>query len=749
MQSVSLSAFQKVASSGGLDRALIFNRSAAGRAAVTFGTKSLVKANGGAVACNREVLKLFREALSQRYGVFGEHAFDMALGVNLSEGKALKVRDIRNVLETLDHNRRSAARTKMIESRFLAEVDRQVESHPLTVKYGLGAEVKARILARFENPAFEGERRGLIGLPSQAGIETLVSCMIFGHVSDIRAERGGILPEAVRNEEARNAPGGDDIVGLRNLEKRFSGNETSVEDRIRSGGLSSGMRVDSHGEKLVLERLKTNGVEPGFIARRDWTEEQTREMMTEGTFLDSAARTVLAKLRVTWPANDPAALEQLKIRHFTEIRDEIIAMRNGFKDIEGSSIRKLSDRYIVKLDYNESDRSMTVLSRGSSGVLHLPKRIKTDKGAMFHRFRVTTADKASCGAVREALANDLTRALGIPGQELEIVRGEYSDGHPKLMLQAKFAEGYKDFDGNFLVDGRVQMPDGGQAEDLGKYKAAFLLLADRDAVGSHGQNKGLVNGRFFAIDPGHSLEGDGSYLQVNDDFTFVDKKLLDVNKGKRFCNFSVFDDSNRSEKLRGWMNVRAQRDMLTAVFSRYLAAFAVRPGDGDAEIKLKLDIHREILSMRIEFEESYRKLDAVFAPQVGLHRAVVDHFGKDRGVSVANRVIDAVENFERATSPVRKTSSNGKVRLRHLEVIPEKRTKWSATFEAGVARFSTAARLTDAQLAKLREFLGPADFFVAAAPHGGVQIEVPAERMEDFLAVFTEANVSRFFHPGL
>lgn len=749
MQSVNLSAFREIAATGGLDRELIFNRSGEGQGVVTFGTKPLVKANGGAVACNREVLKLFREALSQRYGVFGEHAFDMALGANLSEGRALKVRDIRNVLATLDHNRQSASRTKMIESRFLGEVDRQVESHPLTVKYGFGEEVKARILARFESPAFAGERQGLSGLPSQAALETWVSCLIEGHLADIRAEHGGTLPEVVRDGAVRDAPEGDDIAGLRNLETRFSRNETSVEDRVGSGRLSSGMRVDSRGEKLVLERLKTRGVEPGFIVRRDWTEEQTREMMTEGTFLDSAARTVLAKLGKTWPSEDPAALERLKIRHFAEIRDEIVAMRKEFKDIEGSSIRKLSDRYIVKLDYNESDRRMTVSSRGSSGVLHLPKRVKTDKGALFHTFRVTTADKASCGAVREALANDLTRAMGIPGQELEIVRGEYSDGHPKLMLKAKFAEGYRDFDGNFLVDGRVRMPDGGQAEDLGKYKAAFLLLADRDAVGSHGQNKGLVNGRFFAIDPGHSLEGEGANLQVNDDFTFVDRKIIDVNKSKRFCNFSVFDDSNRSEKLRGWLGIRAQRDRLTAVFTRYLAAFAFNPNDGDAEVSLKSAIRQEILSMREEFEANYRKLESVFAPQVELHQAVAAYFGPGRGVSVANRVIDAVENFERATSPVRKTSTNGKVRLQHLEVVPGKRKKWSAAFNDGSARFATTALLTDAQLAKLREFLGSFGFRVVTTAHGGVQIDVPAESLESFLAVFTEDNVSRFFHPGL
>ena len=53
-----------------------------------------------------------------------------------------------------------------------------------------------------------------------------------------------------------------------------------------------------------------------------------------------------------------------------------------------------------------------------------------------------SADTISAGAVTEALANDLTRIAGVPSQELEIVRGQYSDGHPKIMLAAKFKDGY-------------------------------------------------------------------------------------------------------------------------------------------------------------------------------------------------------------------------------------------------------------------------------------------------------------------
>lgn len=64
------------------------------------------------------------------------------------------------------------------------------------------------------------------------------------------------------------------------------------------------------------------------------------------------------------------------------------------------------------------------------------------------------------------------------------------------------------------------------------------------AVGKYGQNKGFVPGkdgggaRFFAIDPGHSLEGESKNLRISDDLSFKDtsfKRHID----KRFANFSA------------------------------------------------------------------------------------------------------------------------------------------------------------------------------------------------------------------
>ena len=125
------------------------------------------------------------------------------------------------------------------------------------------------------------------------------------------------------------------------------------------------------------------------------------------------------------------------------------------------------------------------------------------------------------------------------------------------MLEAKFAEGYHDFEDGFIEDGRTV----GNVEALGRFKAIFLALADRDAIGSHGQTKGVINGKFFAIDPGHSLEGSGAKLAIQDNLSFVDTDFRSRHKvidhfTKRFRNYTVFDDDTRFAKMQGVLTLR-------------------------------------------------------------------------------------------------------------------------------------------------------------------------------------------------
>lgn len=700
------------------------------------GSASLKQTLGRDLKANQRTMAAFRNCLSNEYGVFGEHAFDAVLGARADVGKTLRAKDIASVMRVLNPTDTGAVRQAMIASRFANEASRQAETNPRAVAANVTEALKERLQACFENDVFFA--RAVRGCENQAELSRLIEGKINA-ILDMNELPGARRTLAVDAPPAPAPAAGHPQVptGLQALDgDTFGGAETSVEDRVRAGAFGAGMRVNESGVKYVFEKLKTSGVEPGFIVRKDWTAADTQTMMTDGTDLDQVAREVLEQ-RLGRPLTAQDDVRALKAQHFVAIRDAAMA--------GAGNVRRLTERHIVKLDYNENDRRVR---HGAAHIGHfrLPVRnaIKGGafKGAFFRAFRLTTANEASAGAVAEALANDLTRAMGVPTQELSLVKGRYSDGHEKLMLVSKFAHGYKDFDGNFLQDGRlVPGRDAAgnvvQPEDIGRYKAMFLLLADRDAVGSHGQNKGLVNGQFFAIDPGHSLEGNGAALEIHDDFSFKDTQGGVFEK--RFLNFSVFDDSNRSEKLKGMVAIRDAfvRGDFDNIFNEYEARF---PADEGGDPALGSAIRSRLGEMRAEFNGQYDRMMGVFGEQIDVY----DHFvaltpGDD---ATACRVIDAVENLERLTSPTVATSKHGEVQLRHLEVTPETRVPWKVRVAPDGAVVYSCDRLPEGRKPLLENMLQGAGVTEVEADAGGAfTFTVPQANLPAFLGAFTEDAV--------
>ena len=701
------------------------------------GSASFKQTLGWDLKANQRTMAAFRSCLSERYGVFGEHAFDAVLGARADVGKTLRAKDIASVMRALSPTDTGTVRQTMIAARFANEASRQAETNPRAVAANVTGALKERLQACFEGDFFFA--RAVRGCENQAELSRLIEGKINA-ILDMNELPGARRTLAVDAAPAP-APAADHPqvpTGLQALDgDTFGGAETSVEDRVRAGAFGAGMRVNESGVKYVFEKLKTSGVEPGFIVRKDWTAADTQTMMTDGTDLDQVAREVLEQ-RLGRPLTAQDDVRALKAQHFVAIRDAAMA--------GAGNVRRLTERHIVKLDYNENDRRVR---HGAAHIGHfrLPVRnaIKGGafKGAFFRAFRLTTANEASAGAVAEALANDLTRAMGVPTQELSLVKGRYSDGHEKLMLVSKFAHGYRDFDGNFLRDGRLvgrQDAHGNvieQPEDIGRYKAMFLLLADRDAVGSHGQNKGIVNGHFFAIDPGHSLEGNGAALEIHDDFSFKDTQGGVFEK--RFLNFSVFDDSNRSEKLKGMVAIRDAfvRGDFDNIFNEYEARF---PADEGGDPALGSAIRSRLGEMRAEFNEQYDRMMGVFGGQL----AVYDHFlaltpGDD---ATACGVIDAVENLERLTSPTVATSKHGEVQLRHLEVTPETRVPWKVRVAPDGAVVYSCDRLPEGRKPLLENMLQLAGVTDVAADAGGsFSFTVPQANLPAFFGAFTEDAV--------
>ena len=782
---------------------------------------------------NDATMAAFKSALEKEYGVFGTHAFDSILGSRAQMHKSLRASDVKATLSAL---------ATVKKNRFIGEISRQLDTNPKFRELSDG--MRKLVRSTISDSPIDDSLKDCV---SDADLAKRAVTRIDRAIDAAKdfIERKKVADRNYNVDQETHALGGrhetehaakdNEPTGLRRLKTAFGKHETSVEDLIKKGLLGAGVRVNRSGTNpVILDRLKTNGVEPGFIYRNDWSQDDTRGFMADVDSAESSAaldalkaknpefaaacegKTVreqvllagrahpaamaaasellieeaaklvrggsdavpnapdavksLAKALKNYFPNpndmarlsqisdgkcDKALLDEAKKNLFVDIRDAVMSMRP--KNADGTAnvlydrspvFKHFTDRAIVKLDYSEGSK----FSSGDSahaGTFMRPERVALGRkmGQLYRFTSRQSADTISAGAVTEALANDLTRIAGVPSQELEIVRGEYSDGHPKIMLAAKFKDGYRDMEAGMLKDGRVVKPAGTdpglQMESLGKYKAFFLVTADRDGIGKRGQNKGFVGGQFFAIDPGHSLEGNGKYLKVSDDLSFKD--TFGHSTKPRFNNFSVFDDDTFFSKLSGVASLRdlAKAGAFKKVFDEYRAAFDPNEKDiSDAEKALRTKIAGDIDKKEAEFNESLKKvLDASVN-----HLDLYDDLD-DQPPAVRQGAVETVANLEKLTSPTTWVSKNGKVALTHLEVVPETRTPWRAALTGDKILYRTDKPISSATSQLLTSIAKNCGASFDTDELGVSRLVVPLDRAEKVFAAFSEENVQQLTHP--
>jgi hypothetical protein len=770
---------------------------------------------------NDATMAAFKEALEKEYGVFGTHAFDTVVGARNQLHLSLRACDVEATLSKLD---------SVKVTRFIGELSRQLDTNP---KFRtLSPEVRQKIRSAIADEPLKNAD------PKQCKSQAEIARLAVNRLdAAIRECRTGDVAEEIGldgRKQLESAAAGREPTGLRNLKDVFREKDTSIEDRIKKGQIGSGMRVNrSNTNPVLLDKLKTNGVEPGFIFRNDWSKDDTHGFMAD--IHSEASRRALEDLKAKNPGlrtacegmtlreqimlagrahpagmaavsefvleravelalrpnkNHPfqelaqalknqfseqdlqrllgavseprnkGLLKEAKLYLFTEIRDAVMSVGPGGNTADfyemSPVFKHFSDRAIVKLDYNEGDK-LGGGEAASAGKFRRPERILATRGAIvgpIYRFTSRqSADKISAGAVTEALANDLTRIAGVPAQELEIVRGKYSDGHPKIMLAAKFAVGYRDMEDGMLKDGRAVPPPRGksknappppQPEPLGKYKAFFLLTADRDGVGKRGQNKGFVNGKFFAIDPGHSLEGNGKYLKISDDLSFKDTYGKSLKP--RFDNFSVFDDDTFFSKMEGVVNLRKLADAgeFKKLFDDYRAAFDPdEPGIDGAEKSLRQMIRADINKKETEFNENIKKILDVSANNLELFDDLADD-----GPAIQQGAIETVANLEKLTSPTTWVSKKGEVALEHLEVMQDSRVPWKGALKGDNIVYFCETKMSYETTQLLESVVETAGGRCETDALGVTRVTVPKDKAAQFFAAFTEEKVQQITHPA-
>jgi hypothetical protein len=554
--------------------------------------------------------------------------------------------------------------------------------------------------------------------------------------------------------------------------------EFNVEDRFNRGEIhppdpEHGRPGTTIGGFEFIE-LKQKGVEPGFVGKLAWTDAHTQGLTTNDTPMNKLAMGFIGEqleLTVQPMESATASIKQSALEFLmkepgnpaltpedvspmlrdnpelaSRVREHVLGDQSCGEHIRRdvrAHTPELNQKHYIKLDYAESDKFKL-----SSRIVQIPTR--SSKGTLHRFFTAKTKQAANGNAMKEVMASDLMRAMGIETQQAHLLKSKYQDGSVKLLIEAPHmqlaseSEGiqnFSDFSGRlvdgFLVQSQEDLGTPSEAiakrdrfesdtsiTALGRNKIFMLALADRDAVGSRGDNKGRIGNTFAAIDPGHSLEGLMGFRNINSDFSFENGTF------SKFKNFSIFDDSSYSEKFMGVTQLQTMRDNGSdvEVFDNYEAWIdsEIDSLQGDLENKSQIE---DLQSMKTELGKmkdawTQRRdyiLDTVFGERL----------------QVANdkpSVIESLDCLEKLTAKARITSPTGKVHLHHLQAQGE-RSEWHVTRNLAGKGYLLHADTGKKGMERLQRF------FSSRVPAFEPKMEMDGKRL---MLHVSQADIERF-----
>lgn len=213
-------------------------------------------------ATNKATMQAFRTALAQRYGVFGEHAFDTVVGRRAQMQKSLRACDVKAAFSSLE---------TLKQKRFINELARQLDTDPKVRE--LSKDMRQAIRDEISKP-YSGCRLTTCHTPLD--IARMASSRIAQAIDIVKADvtlgrKHDTTTHTLNGrKEVETSAKSDEPTGLCNLKTIFKKGQTSIEDKVKQGTAGVGMRINrSTTNPVLLHALKTNGVEPGFIYKRE------------------------------------------------------------------------------------------------------------------------------------------------------------------------------------------------------------------------------------------------------------------------------------------------------------------------------------------------------------------------------------------------------------------------------------------------------------------------------------------------
>ena len=248
---------------------------------------------------NDATMAAFKAALEKEYGVFGTHAFDTVLGARAQMHKSLRASDVTATLSKLE---------TVKCNRFVGELSRQLDTNPKFRELSDG--MRKLVRSAIKDSPIDGSLKDCATDADLAKRAVARIDRAIGVAKDFIERKKAVDPNydvdqdthaLGERQETEHAARDNEPTGLRRLKKAFGKRETSIEDQIKNGLLGAGMRVNrSATNPVILDKLKTNGVEPGFIYRNDWSTDDTRGYMADMNSAES--RAALGALKEQDPA---------------------------------------------------------------------------------------------------------------------------------------------------------------------------------------------------------------------------------------------------------------------------------------------------------------------------------------------------------------------------------------------------------------------------------------------------------------
>lgn len=684
--SISLQSFRNV---GGLELS---------RVGIAADGQSLEKSSlWGRNAAHLSVRTSFKEALSRH---FGAEAVKLA-GFDATCRKPLSSREIRKTINKLENLRPEQIRRANIAT--LCSQLRAIRESPDS-----GIDSKQLSLA---------SRRDFLNQAVKKHPEISSALFESGDTKALLAMTS-IIQEVLAKSTAQPSANSGTGVELLNTTPQFY----NAEDRASPAQQSRIRNYDPgvHGERLTapsagesqlglfnFKKIKDKGVEPGFDGTLRWNNLHDAALKRAGSSLNAAAQQVSLAL-----LNDPAHVpEGLSPEEADTLRTALLEaggpgvqnrVAGGAAQNNAPALQELQTRLLeqkpelaslyaktlthtlpmfnvihhVKMDYAESDISHgkvhIPLSKAKGGNSSL--KMAQDITRHLHRhFTGKSRESANMGAIKETLATDLMHAMGITAQKARLIPATYRDGSLKLMVSSEHmqsaAGSFSDFGGKLSSTRNAVLtttdPATGKrisdpvVENWGRNKILMLLLADRDAIGSRGDNKGRMGDTFAAIDPGHSLEGYMSFRNLHDDFSFDQPR---ARAAMQFKNFTIFDDSSYIEKMRGVENIETMRasgeDM--RVFDGYVSYFTQLRDAPDTEP-----------AMRQEYQAYIDDIESKRSAFIDRRDYILDEVFKERLTVYHDRpeLTEAADKLEKLIAPSTDRAPDGSdVQMRHLRL---------------------------------------------------------------------------------